>query len=259
MKKIGVLFAAALLALAMLPSSFAAAGGPPATFTTVNVAADLTNHCKNGPPDAPSVVNCNIYDGKQYVWLNGGPDNAALADGTYFFAVLVPGGQPDPNDGGAKNLSDTTALPDGTPGGGDLRSNRTFSVSGAAITYGGTHDFDSNMIRLMPYDDTTNNGGVYILANCELASPTSSVNPRDCKYDAFKVQIPATPVTVQAVLSGTKYLDANTYGQMDPGELGLEKRSISISDGTTTSTVLTDPAGDWTFTTSAVTLGTSET
>src|SRR2546425_3488911 len=157
MRKLGVLFGSALLALAMLPVTLATAGGPPATFTTVNTFADGVGHCKNEPPDATAVVNCNIYDGKAFVWLNGGPDNAALADGTYFFAVLVPGGQPDPNDGGAKNLSDTTLAPlvSGSAS-GDTRSNRTFSVSNGTVSYGGTHDFDSNQIRLMPYDDTTN-------------------------------------------------------------------------------------------------------
>src|SRR5207249_4219858 len=139
-------------------------------FSTVNTDIDGVGHCKNGPADAEHVVNCNIYDGKEFVWLNGGPSNAALADGMYFFAVLVPGGQPDPNDGGAKNLSDTTALPSGTSGGGDARSNRTFTVSGGTITNLGTHQMDSNMIRLIPYDDTTNNGGVYILAICKLSS-----------------------------------------------------------------------------------------
>src|SRR5919198_435530 len=73
-----------------------------AAFTTTNTNMDGTGHCKNGNED----VNCNIYDGKQYVWLNGGPKTAYVGDGSYFFAVLQPGGQPDPNDGGAKNLSD---------------------------------------------------------------------------------------------------------------------------------------------------------
>jgi hypothetical protein len=73
-----------------------------AGFTTVNEGVDGTGHCKNGNP----TVNCNIYDGKQYVWLNGGPSVAYVGDGNYFFAVLVPGGQNDPNDGGANNLSE---------------------------------------------------------------------------------------------------------------------------------------------------------
>src|SRR4029078_10191230 len=82
------------------PAAFAVSG---AGYTTVNAATDGSNHCKNGNP----AVNCNIYDGKQYVWLNGRPAANGLGpDGSYFFAVLVPGGQPNPNDGGAKNLSD---------------------------------------------------------------------------------------------------------------------------------------------------------
>src|SRR5437667_463992 len=201
MRKLGVLFGSALLALAMLPSAFAdAGGGPPATFTTINFTFDGgADHCKNGPAGATQVVNCNIYDGKQYVWLNGGPANANLAEGMYFFAVLVPGGQPDPNDGGAKNLSDTTLAPLAAgSASGDVRANRTFTVAaGGAIAYTGSagstpHEFDvsTNQIRLMPYDDTTNNGGVYILAICEIASDDATVTPRTCKYDAFKVQVP---------------------------------------------------------------------
>src|SRR5438874_1019648 len=268
MKKLSVFITTLLLALAMLPAASANAGGPPATFTTINFDADGGNHCKNGQPDATTVVNCNIYDGKQYVWLNGGPANANLAEGMYFFAVLIPGGQPDRNDGGAKNLSDTTHAPLATgSASGDVRANRTFTVAaGGAITYTGSagstpHDFDvsTNQIRLMPYDDTTNNGGVYILAICEIASVDATVNPRTCKYDAFKVQAPEAPLTVAAVLSGTKYLDANTNGQMDPGEAGLPNWTISINDGATTTTVLTDSEGNWSFTTPAVNEGTAET
>src|SRR5256712_1316005 len=162
MKQLGVFITTLLLALAMLPAASANAGGPPATFTTINFDADGGNHCKNGRPDATTVVNCNIYDGKQYVWLNGGPTNAALADGTYFFAVLVPGGQPDPNDTGVKNLSSPI----------DAYPNRTFVVAGGhASSYGGSHLKDPAsggllglLIQLMPYDPPTNPGGVYILA-----------------------------------------------------------------------------------------------
>src|SRR4051794_11742447 len=95
-----------------------------AAFTTVNETADGTGHCQNGNP----TVNCNIYDGKQYVWMNGGPSTAYVGDGSYFFAVLVPGGQADPNDGASKNLSDDF----------DAYTNRTFSVSGGALSYRGT-------------------------------------------------------------------------------------------------------------------------
>lgn len=181
-----ILLALAALLTMLLPLA-AQANSPVsgAAFTTVNEGVDGTGHCANGNPN----VNCNIYDGKQYVWMNGGPVSADLGDGSYFFAVLVPGGQgnnsdANPNDGTDKNLSSPN----------DAYTNRTFTVSGGTVSYGGTHNFDSNKIRLMPYDDTTNNGGVYILAICSLADADANaayapgVDPSDCKYDAFKIQ-----------------------------------------------------------------------
>jgi len=181
---VGVLFAALALTLALMALPPAALANTPVTgaaFTTVNEAVDGTGHCQNGNPN----VNCNIYDGKQYVWLNGGPSVAYVGDGSYFFAVLVPGGQADPNDGAAKNLSDLS--PTSNTGAGDAYTNRIFTVTNGVVSYNGTHDFNNNKIRLMPYDDTTNPGGVYIMAICSLADGYP-VDPSDCKYDAFKVE-----------------------------------------------------------------------
>ena len=144
-----------------------------AAFTTVNETVDGTGHCLNGNP----AVNCNIYDGKDFVWLNGGPSTAYVGDGSYFFAVLSPGGQADPNDGAAKNLSDDF----------DVYTNRTFSVSGGTVSYLGSHLFDSNKIRLSPYADTDNPGGVYLMAICSLADGYP-VTPSKCRYDAFKIR-----------------------------------------------------------------------
>jgi hypothetical protein len=168
-----------------------------AAFTTTDTNADGTGHCKNGNED----VNCNIYDGKQFVWLNGGPSVAYVGDGDYFFAVLDPGGQADPNDGAPKNLSDDF----------DAYTNRTFSVSGGTVSYSGGHDFDGNKIRLADYADTTNPGGVYILAICSLAD-SYPVNASDCKYDAFKIQsgelIPGLPLTITKDANGA---NKNTF------------------------------------------------
>jgi hypothetical protein len=165
----------ALGALLALPSGALAVTG--AGFTTVNESVDGTGHCQNGNPN----TNCNIYDGKEFVWLNGGPSTAYVGDGTYFFAVLAPGGQADPNDGTLKNLSSNN----------DAYTNRTFTVTNGTVSYTGDgisppHEFDSNKIRLLPYDDTPNPGGVYIMAICSLANGYP-VNPSNCKYDAFKV------------------------------------------------------------------------
>ncbi len=186
--------ALALVGGLMYAPAAVANNAPPVTgaaFTTTNTNVDGPGHCKNGNED----VNCNIYDGKEYVWLNGGPSTAYVGNGDYFFAVLEPGGQPDPNDGGAKNLSD---LP-----GGDAYTNRTFSVLDGKISYAGSHDFSGNKIRLMPYDDTTNPGGVYILAICSLDG-TNPVNPSRCKYDAFKVRTTEEPPVVVHAPTVTK-------------------------------------------------------
>jgi len=161
-----------------------------AISTTTNLSVDTSaGQCLNGP-DGVDPVNCNIYSDKQYVWFSGLPVSAALGDGTYFFAVLVPGGQPSPNDaavvpddgtGTLKNLSDDF----------DAYTNRTFTVQGGIITSftgGATHSWDqpNNKIRAFPYSDTTNDGGVYVLAVCSLANGVP-VAASKCKYDAFKV------------------------------------------------------------------------
>jgi len=188
MKKLSATAVAVVAGLLISGTGLANAPVSGAAFTTVNESVDGTGHCKNGNPN----VNCNIYDGKPYVWLNGGPSVAYVGNGTYFFAVLSPGGQSDPNDGAAKNLSDDY----------DAYTNRTFTVNGGTVSYGGSHDFDSNKIRLMPYADTTNPGGVYILAICSLADGYPA-NPSDCKYDAFKVD-EGTPLADGVPLTVTK-------------------------------------------------------
>jgi len=222
-------FMAALLSV----SAWAVTG---AAFTTTNPASlggpDPDGHCKNGN----EAVNCNIYDGKQYVWLNGGPLSASVGDGTYFFAVLVPGGQPTPNDATTvpdpvlspltpKNLSDDF----------DAYTDRTFTVIGGVITaYAGTHDFSNNKIRLMPYSDTTNPGGVYILAICSIVGYPADASK--CKYDAFKIQTttteelpPGLPLTVTKSANGA-YDDTFTWGITKD----VDKTTIKQIGGTAT-------------------------
>ena len=180
------LVAAAAVVLFLLPAASANVAG--AAFPTDDPA--VTNPCLNGPSHTTPSVNCNIYGSKDDVWINGGPSGGQnhLSDGSYFFAVLDPGGQPDPNDGSAKNLSSPN----------DAYTDRTFSVSAGHVdgTYLGPHLYDltgggdaslGELIQLAPYDDTANPGGVYILAICSLGSGYPA-DPRDCKYDAFKVK-----------------------------------------------------------------------
>jgi hypothetical protein len=217
-----------------------------AAFTTFNAHVDGAGKdvCKN------SDINCNIYGAKEYVWLNGGPTANGLGpDGDYFFAVLEPGGQPNPNDQGAvadKNLSDDY----------DCYLNRTFTVADGEVsaytgdascsapydTFTDPHWLDSGQkegtgkdekpnglppyIRLYPYSDTTNPGGVYILAICSL-DEGYPVDPRDCKYDAFKVR--EGKMDYSFYLSGMKFSDLDAEGDKDEGEPGLEGWKITIS------------------------------
>jgi len=188
----------ATLVVALVAPSASAA--PPASYTTVNVDYDLANHCKNGS----GTVNCNIYDGKEFVWMNGGPDNALLADGSYFFAVLAPGGQSDPKDANPLNLSAVN----------DTYAARTFTVASGVLSTSGGHTLDRNMLRLAPYADTPNSGGEYILAICSLAGGYANVTPNDCKYDAFKVRAGTTPPGLFADLAAIKTANTsytNTY------------------------------------------------
>ena len=248
-----------------------------AAFTTDN--PGVTDACLNGGSHSSPGVNCNIYTAKGDVWINGGPSAGQnhLTNGTYFFAVLEPGGQPDPNDDGAKNLSDTNPLggladPNLCGGGGntltgcgDAYTNRTFTVTGGHVSfYGGTHAQDATysgtlgtLINLMPYDTTSNNGGVYILAICEMpSSPTTGegapgvVNASSCKYDAFKVkesEPPPPPGKIQSCFSGIKYRDDNKSGNFTGGETLLPNWVIDVSDGTNNYTATTDDSGFWSW------------
>jgi hypothetical protein len=228
-----LLIAGALSAVAACGtwSSVASAGSVPVTggvFTSVNGAVDGPGRCLNGNPE----VNCNLYTGKPYVWLNGGPSKNGLGpNGLYFFAVLAPGGQPEPNDGGARNLSDDF----------DSYTNRTFSVTNGEVSaYGGTHDYHAaaDKIRLYPFADTPNPGGVYIMAVCYIGLTGTSypVDPRSCKYDAFKAPfLDDTPPVCVLTASGTnsagaKYIQVTVQDPNGPSDSGSGIETIVIDE-----------------------------
>ena len=82
-----------------------------------------------------------------------------------------------------------------------MRSSRTpvRTIEGIDV-----NDNNERKIRLFPYSDTTNNGGVYILAICQLTGFDRQGNvvnfgyptdPKKCKYDAFKIREDDTPPT----------------------------------------------------------------
>lgn len=222
-----VLLAAAALFLTWAIPAHAVSG---AGYTTVDETVDGSGHCKNGNPN----VNCNSYDGKRYVWLNGGPTANHLGpDGQYFFAVLVPGRQPDPNDSSPVSASDKNLSDDY-----DTYANRTFTVTNGEVgSYLGTHDYDplEQKIRLLPYSNTSNPGGVYILAICSLEDGYP-VDPRSCKYDAFKVPGPdTTPPRCPSPSFGVNSDGEKTATQVFEDDGGLDSIDIvSITNATYT-------------------------
>jgi hypothetical protein len=191
-RKMPAWLAVVVLALVVVPFALASATNS-STDPGVSVGGTTSGDCAR--PADPTPVNCNEYTQKQDVFLNGSPSRSD--GGTYFFAVLVPGGQADPNDGAVKNLSDGPT--------GYSVDNREFTVdsdgninplAGPDFSYA----FDANgnggmgSLSVYPFDDTTNDGGVYILATCKLSDDISSTyiaDPSaaaaDCKYDAFKI------------------------------------------------------------------------
>jgi hypothetical protein len=242
-RRIAGLTTVAVAALVIIPIALAGAISSTTNPAVDNPTGTLTL-CLNGGSGAnapPGAVNCNIYTAKQYVWLSGLPDSANLDPGTYFFAVLDPGGQRNPNDGTPGNLSDDT----------DPYTNRIFTIDASGnLTSPGNHDISGNRIRVgvSPalvsggpdwFQDTDNNGGVYILAVCELPDPIADspgAKPQDCKYDAFKIsQSETTPpssnlvVTKNAVASFARDYDWSVVKDQTTSSTSINSTGSSVT------------------------------
>jgi len=242
-----LLIAAVPIVLALVLAPFAQSGHVPTTpsitgavYTTVDTHdPNFATECHNGNP----AVNCNQYIAKQYVYLNGGPGHNQLSpDGVYFYAVLDPRQQSDPNDGSPENLSDDY----------DCYQNREIQITGgevsaiysstdpacfhnpAAQPVGTPHVFDSPFVQLYPYADTPNPGGVYIMAVCYVG-PTGTrilpapVTPSLCKYDAFKIIKDDTPPTCKLITTTAGPPKSITVAVEDSGA-GLEDVSYTSSN-----------------------------
>jgi hypothetical protein len=137
-------------------------------------------------------VNANLYEAKDDVYLNGGPQNCGngngLPDGLYYFQVTDPSG--------ATLLSSDA-----------IKFRMVQVVDGVIAGVGGTGNHDEGSagcagglpVQLMPYDDTPNNGGEYSVdlgpaaevEACEgFDADSTTFNFLDCastKNDNFKV------------------------------------------------------------------------
>ena len=176
---------------------------------------------------AGNQVNGNNYGSKTAVYLNGGPSNApgcnggALEDGDYYFQVTDPSG--------AVKLSS------------DAITRRAFRVSGGEISQNlGTHvtgafpgPCGGLTIRLSPYANTPNPGGVYKVWITRIsdfnAACTQAGGPADCglagfvpgntKTDNFRINCITKPET--GSIRAFKFYDHNANGKYDAGDIPL--------------------------------------
>lgn len=184
-----------------------------------------------------TTVNGNIYDSKSDVYLNGGPQPnapctaAGLPNGDYYFQVTDPSG--------AVLLST------------DDIQYRVATVSGGLITSAYNHAVGTGKcpgsvsVQLIPYLDTPNMGGEYKVWVTPVGKLNSCANSTFgfcgawSKTDNFKVKErdfcslypddpSCQPQPETTRIFGYKWYDANTNGQWDNAEIGIQDWKITI-------------------------------
>jgi len=159
-------------------------------------------------------VNLNIYDSRDAVYLDGGPNSpgaAGLPDGSYYVKVSDPSGA---------NVLGVTSTASVSVSGGEFAS--CYQLSAILNSA-------SSLFLLAGYDETPNNGGEYkVEISGDPAFPSSST-----KSDNFKVKphSPDDDHTPQATLDVHKFYDANANGTWDSGEVAITGWKVHIQDG----------------------------
>jgi len=193
-----------------------------------------------------SLVNGNVYDSKEEVYLNGGPppnapcSAAGLPDGEYYFQVTDPSG--------------TVLLST------DSIDERKVRVSGGVFTQylGTTHAVGSGRcpgaisVALFPYDDTPNPGGEYKVWLTPVADydPTKGVFgflPARSKTDNFKVRMMGGEEPANVAIYGYKWYDTNTNGVWDEGEPAIPGWRIEKVPPEPSDVTYTSASGQYSF------------
>ncbi|MEX0782247.1 MAG: DUF5979 domain-containing protein [Dehalococcoidia bacterium] len=183
-------FGATMFAVGDREQADAEPGDQFAVFTSIQNVTD-DSEC---PVGGGGGVNCNQYEGKPQVYLNGGPSNDFLPDAFYCFSVYNP---------------NTDLLLSN-----DEAGERSFEVSGGVVDYTGSHlqgidsrgddGQDEITLQFFPFDNTTNPGGVYKFTLYQYATDQSGSTEDECsqtgittqKTDNFKVAGEGTTITV---------------------------------------------------------------
>jgi len=200
-----------------------------------------------------TAVNHNVYDAKQDVYLNGGPQNQngnGLPNGTYYFQVTNPSGSvllsTDPAE--CRQLVVANGVVSGPAGPPCQHAPGTLNLLNGSIP-----------VQLVPFNDTPNAGGEYKVHLIRQTDDTSidaedptviHFLPSDSKTDNFKVK--ENPVTPQSAIGGVKWIDTNHDGvlDLDTETDRLENVTINITfapaiNGETTATTTTAADGSW--------------
>ena len=223
-RRFGWLGVASMLALALLaPSASSAASFNGAIWTSL---ADGTT------------VNANIYDAKEDVYLNGGPQNCGggngLPNGDYYFQVTDPSGA-DLLSQDAIKFRQVKVL-----------NNVITGVSGEGNHLVGAAGCNTGLpVQLMPYETTPNNGGEYSVDMAPVADvqdcPAFDPDSEDFKFldcastknDNYKVRIAAPAIDVEKVANPTELPFGGgsvtyTYTLTNPGDTALS--DITVED-----------------------------
>jgi len=202
-----------------------------------------------------TTVNLNVYDSKDVVFLNGGPQNQnsqGLPDGTYYYQVTDPSGATllSSDCAECRQVAVIGGVISGATGPACQHANGTLNPATG-----------STAVKLMPFNDTPNNGGEYKVWLIRQTS-TTSIDPNDCRVINFKggdvktdnFRVKKTECTdcinTETALSGRKFYDANANGvdNAEPGVGGVKiDITITTDQGPTTVTVTTQPDGSWTL------------
>lgn len=194
-----------------------------------------------------SMVNQNLYDNKDDVYLSGGPrppscSSPGLEDGTYYFQVTDPSGatllSTDPLDCRVVTVTNGVVTGYGPAAGGC-----TAHLTGVPIADCGEIP-PKITVQLSPYNDTPNNGGVYKLWMTPIGDVAAGCDPTttgagcfvdsSSKKDNFRVKN-QNPPSLESELDVFKFCDVNGNGVLDPDELlfGLNGWTINVVQGVT--------------------------
>lgn len=191
--------------------------------------------------------NENHFPSKDAVYLNGGPVNpnsAGLPDGTYYFQVTGPSG----NDLLSTDLAVCRQL---------LVVNGVIAAAeGPSCQHAtGIPGADGSVpIKLMPFSDTTNPGGVHKAwlirqtSNTTVAADGKRINFKnsDAKQEVFKANsATCTNCNPTSLLAGRKFYDANANAVFDDGEVGVGGVQIAIQANGVSTVVTTNASGVW--------------